>query len=298
MKISGADGFIDANFQNVSTQNIGPVQDEEIRPQKKGLFNFEFNDRNKKKIESSIITGFSLLHTIAPIAGRIYKNKKTGIPAPVFSKSDIPSAINSAVNVMFTIDDFVFDRKFQEKWSFSKGFRTATTLYTSAPTLTKAADAFFKIRKPGTVIENPFGLNDYFNLLPILSSFIVPIMFDNTVSLKGTVGNTLTTLTGNYINRMVAKSGNKKLINAFNWVQMTSSVSSQVLNNPMTKQMVSSSQNSVVKNGADLLGGVTSQIAYALSGSPAAGGYNMQMYNGGMTTGYNPQRQGFWRGTY
>lgn len=256
----------------------------------------------KKKIQSGIVAALSATHTVGPIVARAYRAKKTGIPEKLFQKSDIPSLVNSVVNTVFAVDDIVFDSKYQDKYTFAKGIKTATNIYTSMPILSKAADTFLKVRKAGYQDTTTFGLKDYFDLLPIASSVIVPLFFDNSVSLKGTVGLTALTWAGNRVNRLVAKSGNRKAMNALNLLRTTSTIASQVVNNPTTRQMVSSSQNETMRSAADGLGTVSALLTTALTGSPSAGGYNMSMYNGSYSMGnngmfnqgYNPQGN-LWR---
>lgn len=256
----------------------------------------------KKKIQSGIITAISIGHSVTPILTRMYRSKKTGIPEKLLQSSDIPSIVNSAVNLAFSIDDIVFNSKFQDKYSFAKGIKTATNIYTSVPIISKAANTFLKVRKAGYQDTETFGLKDYFDLLPIASSVIVPMLFDNSVSLKGTLGLSVITWGGNRLNRLVAKSGNRKAMNALNLLRTTSTIASQVVNNPTTRQMVSTSQNEALRGAADGLGTVSSILATALTGSQSAGGYNMNMYggsyymgnNGMLSQGYNPQGN-LWR---
>lgn len=290
---------IDMNEPNVNV-NIGEGNINDIKTKTTFKDRVNRDPVLRRKVENGILTTVCGLHLISEPIFRTIRSNKTGIKENIVDISDVPKFINFGVNTAFVIDDYVFDGKMQEKFKFSKGLRAASTIFMSSNTLSKVIDLTVKVKNntnPNNRVIQPeesFTITDVFNLLPLVSQLVTPIILDNSVNTTRSIGHMFMLLGSNYITRMVAKSGNKKAQDTFNFVTTASTIVSQAINNPATRSMVNNSNKPSVISATDTIGNIAGKISTYFNGSPAAAGYNhgytlhspannmgMGRYNGG-----------------
>ena len=257
------------------------------------------HDEHKKRIvEDGMIAAVNVAHTVAPILARVYRNKKIGIPGKVVNKDDIPGIVNAAISSMFVVDDVVFGGKLQQKFPVIGNVRTASLIFASVPAIKKVVNTYIKVQKKDNSSDIDYCRgSDYYNLIPLLSSFFIPVVFDNSVSLKGTLMSAAAVIGGQWVTKTIARTGNVKAIKAAQTVKNIATIGTRVLNDNVTQQMVSSSQNQMIREGTDKLGAVSSFVATMLNGgNPVGNVYRQSPYgwhptnmstNFGGRSGYN-----------